>query len=283
MCIEVDECAAATHDCHPLADCTNTAGSFTCACKPGTEGDGKSCTAFASCNALLAAQAVGDGIYPLDPDGMGPGPSFDAYCDMTTDGGGWTLIMKLTSATETFRFDAPYWENTDTLNEADLTPNTTQVMTGEAKYVAYNFVRGDTLRLRWLDPADHNFIYSAVGGRTALELFQGGEDQVEGDEDNLCNGQALTGADGYLGSHMRHASAAQFYGINGDDSGNGNASTLRFGFGSNDEPINPWEPRQAAGGEDNSLVWESSDDCNNCGCYGNAYNPTLTAANMWVR
>lgn len=35
---------------------------------------------------------TGNGIYRIDPDGSGPGTAFDVYCDMETDGGGWTLV-----------------------------------------------------------------------------------------------------------------------------------------------------------------------------------------------
>jgi hypothetical protein len=40
-CIDVNECAVNTHDCHALATCSNMQGSFTCKCKNGYEGDGK--------------------------------------------------------------------------------------------------------------------------------------------------------------------------------------------------------------------------------------------------
>ncbi len=56
-------------------------------------------TVATTCNAYRAptgnysySGTTGDGIYRIDPDGAGAGAPFDADCDMTNDGGGWTLV-----------------------------------------------------------------------------------------------------------------------------------------------------------------------------------------------
>ncbi|XP_078680017.1 uncharacterized protein LOC144915478 isoform X3 [Branchiostoma floridae x Branchiostoma belcheri] len=42
--VDADECALGTHTCHEHATCTNTPGSYTCACNGGYSGDGYTCS-----------------------------------------------------------------------------------------------------------------------------------------------------------------------------------------------------------------------------------------------
>ena len=40
---DIDECLTSTHGCHSNADCTNSNGSFSCACMSGYTGNGVNC------------------------------------------------------------------------------------------------------------------------------------------------------------------------------------------------------------------------------------------------
>ena len=51
--LDVDECKNSLHRCNSHADCTNTAGSYLCRCKPGYFGDGLICEESESLNSNI--------------------------------------------------------------------------------------------------------------------------------------------------------------------------------------------------------------------------------------
>ncbi len=86
----------------PVLDaCDNTCPGTGTACVTGTCVDGVCktfgdvpATAGGSCLAILQSNPDADsGLYWIDPDGPGGGDPILVYCNMLTQGGGWTLVL----------------------------------------------------------------------------------------------------------------------------------------------------------------------------------------------
>ena len=67
-----------------------------------------------SCADILStAPGSPSGVYSVDPDGGGGQPAFQVYCDMVTDGGGWTLVLNVDTANgEISTLNQPIWTAT---------------------------------------------------------------------------------------------------------------------------------------------------------------------------
>ncbi len=104
------------------------------------------------------------GIYWLDPTGSGS--PFQAYCDMITDGGGWTLVMRMANDS-TLGYSSAYWASGSLLNSASLDATSNS----NAVYQSYSTVSGTTIR--GCKGANTLCIQGTVGSTNAKTLFSG--------------------------------------------------------------------------------------------------------------
>ena len=118
-----------------------------------------------SCAAQLAVDPSStDGVYTIDPDGTGPKPAVDVICDMTTDGGGWTVVVRLNTNDGTKRnfLDSGFWNATAQVG----------VPTGSSDFLspAYDSLPFTEINLRYTyqGPAVVTASYSLPGNTTSL-------------------------------------------------------------------------------------------------------------------
>ncbi|MBK6533187.1 MAG: hypothetical protein IPF99_27475 [Deltaproteobacteria bacterium] len=115
-------CIAGFADCdgNPTNGCevdtrtssTNCGGCGT-ACPSGRVCAGGTCLSATSCRSIREQNSSApSGVYLIDPDGAGSGAAFNVYCEMSTAGGGWTVMAYLRSNAQ---WDTPVFSNTGTV------------------------------------------------------------------------------------------------------------------------------------------------------------------------
>ncbi len=106
--------ATVAGDCNDSEPLVNPGKAEDCTTLTDEDCSGKvndGCTYDSCKDALAKVAGAPDGAYTIDPDGAGPLASFIALCDMTTSGGGWTLVMQ-TSDTSVYTYDNAVWTAT---------------------------------------------------------------------------------------------------------------------------------------------------------------------------
>jgi hypothetical protein len=106
-----------------------------------------------------------DNVYTMDPDGVGNVDPFDAYCDMTTEGGGWTLVLKADGTQSNFSYSSAYWTNANLFNAWSAGLDST-----EAKLQSWNSVPFDVVRVGLTDPRDGMTRYLEISRPGTLSI-----------------------------------------------------------------------------------------------------------------
>ena len=152
-------------DCEDTKPAINPGADEDCAL-PGDEncdGNVNEDCVYVSCSAVLdVAPNSNSGIYLIDPDGDGVGQPYQVYCDMDTEGGGWTLISRVSSASTTWSW-AAYNKDNSVWGDSETWAKT------EMRNQAFFDLPGDELLLRTIsDNNDYVHVTSCSDGQVSL-------------------------------------------------------------------------------------------------------------------
>ena len=150
-----------------------------------------------NCKELYDSGVRCSGVYAIKPDYL---PAFDVYCDMETDGGGWTVFQRRMDGTEDFyrgwndyvsgfgSFDEEFWLGLNSIHRLTSNPNTPVELRidlndfdGQSRYAKYSNFRLGNAETKYrmdIDP----YVYHGDAGNSFL--YHNGRPFTTRDKDN---------------------------------------------------------------------------------------------------
>ena len=224
---------------------------------------------FTSCNQIkIANPSSTDGIYTIDPDGSGSAfGSMQVYCDMTRNGGGWTLIAKSMTANSDFVYSSTRWSTGQVLNPNDF--DITSTSTVNSLYDAYNSVSATVAWVDFLSTPDPGLLVKSTA-MTAKSMATGTQHFTA--QSFTCNDCSP-----FINCLYSQGSGAYGMGFN-------LVSIIRFGHISNNE--SDWSSPDAATGfglwnRNAGHSWSSHLEA--CGSHNNVNDSSNEKTLLWVR
>ena len=183
--------------------------------------------------ALCAAQScldiheqnstASDGVYWIDPIQNAP---YQVYCDMTRNGGGWTLLLK-SNGDALLDYDNALWTDSNTLNETSIDNSS-----ANAKFSSFNELDITELMGCFPTQGNHCFFANISSANTAREIFSGGSQQMG----SGWNGQSYSGWSWqpnchYFGINTPYCYQRARFGFTANQEGDCNSNDTAIGFG----------------------------------------------------
>jgi hypothetical protein len=167
---------------------------------------------------------TGSGRYRISPTGSA---FYDVYCDMSSDGGGWTLVMKVDGQESTFAYHSTHWTTNTTVS-----PESVVLDDMEAKFQSFNDVGFNEVRVSMLGGGSVTFPKSASSMR---QLMASGTYEVTAVPDSswlgLIPGSSIQGGCRRQGVNVDCSGTRVRVGIVGDDQSDCSSCESRLGFG----------------------------------------------------